>query len=681
MGRPRKYDDKAEGYAAQNARRKRERLSVRRHFIGVDGEGIGRDPHRYVLLGVGDSQVSDENGLEFETIMEFLWERYLQNRDAVFAGFFLGYDFTQWFRSLPENRARMLLTSEGIAKRARREHNELGPFPVEYQGWQFDILGNKRFKLRRGDSGDHGWMYVNDAGPFFQTSLLAAIDPDKWSEPIVSADEYAAVEAGKGKRDSAALDSDMRRYNALENDILGRLLSRLETGLRSADVKLNRTQWFGPGQAAQKWMGNVKVPTGAQVAEVTPDWALKAAGGTYFGGWFEIFAHGHVGDAWEYDINSAYPHIASRLPCLIHGKWREMASRTAPIDDPNKLQLVNAHVKGRGQYIGAMLHRLPDGNIIRPQETGGWYWADELHAAINAGLVDDISVRRRIYYQPCDCPPPMRGLAELYKKRLEVGKDTPEGKALKLVYNSVYGKLAQTIGNPKYGNKIYASLITSGCRTMILDAIATHSGGENDVVMVATDGIYFRREHPGLIVGDALGQWSRARKKNLTLFKPGVYWDDSTREAIAAGEKASFKARGVNAAEFGKSLEAIDATFAEWPNLSSYGLEVRDAFPAVTFQSSFGMVTALQALRRNSWDTAGLVYSPTATQDSDPAVKRRGIHYDPGTGLWRSLPHLRGPMIESKPYDGHPDDWVDPEMFGITPDGNVWDTWTAMLKE
>lgn len=676
MGRPRKYDDKAEGYAAQNQRRKRERLAVHRQFVGVDGEGVGRDPHRYVLLGIGSEQVSDPTGLDFETIMGFLWEQYLANRDAVFAGYFLGYDFTQWFKSLPEERARMLLTSEGKAKRARKVAHHLGPFPVEYRGWEFDILGNKRFKLRKNDTGNVGWLYVNDAGPFFQTSLLAAIDPSKWDEPIVSADEFARVEAGKSKRDSASLDSDMRRYNSLENDILARLLSRLESGLRSADVKLNRTQWFGPGQAAQKWMGGVKLPTGAEVKTVTPDTAMRAASDTYFGGWFEIMAHGHVGDAWEYDINSAYPHIASRLPCLIHGQWKEHTSREMISLEPGHLGMVHAHVKGDGRYIGAMLHRLPDGNIIRPQETSGWYWIDELHAAMNAGLIDSITVHRTITYQPCGCRPPMRGLAGLYDKRLAVGKDSPEGKAYKLVYNSVYGKLAQTIGEPKFGNKIYASRITSGCRTMILDAIATHPGGENDVLMVATDGIYFRSPHPHLLVGDALGQWSRSRKSNLTLFKPGVYWDYQTREAIRRGEKASFKARGVNAAEFGKSLAGIDVAFRTWKPGRG-----RPEFPAVTFQSEFGMVTALQALRRNSWDTAGLVYSPTATQDSDPAVKRRGIFHDPHANIWRSLPHLRGPVIESKPYDGKPEDWVDPEMYGVTPDGNVWDQWAELFKE
>lgn len=675
MGRPRKYDDKAEGYAAQNARRKRERLAAGRQFIGVDGEGIGRDPHRYVLLGVGDAQISDTGGLDFHTIMDFLWGEYLGNPAAVFAGFFLGYDFTQWFKTLPEERARMLLTSEGKAKRARKTHQHLGPFPVEYKGWEFDILGNKRFKLRKSDTGDTGWLYINDAGPFFQTSLLAAIDPAKWDRPIVSADEYAAVEAGKAKRDSAVLDTDMRRYNSLENDILARLLSRLETGLRTAGVKLNRTQWFGPGQAAQKWMGGVKVPTRGDVEAAVPEWALKAAAGTYFGGWFEIFAHGHVGDAWEYDINSAYPFIASRLPCLIHGDWREHTSREMRSLEPGQLGLLHAHVRGDGRYIGAMLHRLPDGNIIRPRETSGWFWSDELNAAMDAGLIDSISVHRQITYTPCDCRPPMRGLAGLYDKRLEVGKDSPEGKAYKLVYNSVYGKLAQTIGEPKFGNKIYASLITSGCRTMILNAIATHPGGENDVLMVATDGIYMRNPHPNLPTGDGLGLWSVARKKNLTLFKPGVYWDDSTREAIARKEKPSFKARGVNAAEFGKSLDEIDMAFRAWRPGG------RPDFPAVTFTSQFGMVTALQALRRNSWDTAGLVYSPTATQDSDPAVKRRGIHHDAAANLWRSTPHLRGPMIESKPYDGKPEDWVDPEAYGVTPDGNVWDSWVDMLKE
>src|ERR1043165_4447157 len=81
------------------------------NFIGVDGEGISDgDQHRYVLFGVGQAQLEDPMGLRWDTVFDFLYGLYRPR--TAFVGFYLGYDFTQIFKSLPEDRARMLLTAE-----------------------------------------------------------------------------------------------------------------------------------------------------------------------------------------------------------------------------------------------------------------------------------------------------------------------------------------------------------------------------------------------------------------------------------------------------------------------------------------------------------------------------------------------------------------------------------------
>src|ERR1700722_8642439 len=310
-------------------------------FIAVDGEGITLPDgeHRYVLLGVGDQRVTDPAGLSFEACCEFLWEQFLANRQPgtkiAYVGFFLGYDFIQMFRSLPEERARCLLTTEGRLSRVRRTNAYLGPFPVRYGTWEFDILGNKRFRLRKhskdcsliitsyGDCscGSAAWMNICDTGPFFQKAFLKVINPKEWDDPVVTPEEYAIIKEGKAKRTTAQLDNDMVRYNALENAILPRVLSRLDEGFRSLGIKLNPDQWYGPGQAAQAWLTGRAI-TAEQLWDVTPSAVLESARESYFGGWFEIMVHGTVqGISYEYDINSAYPYIISTLPCLEHGKW------------------------------------------------------------------------------------------------------------------------------------------------------------------------------------------------------------------------------------------------------------------------------------------------------------------------------------------------------------------------
>jgi hypothetical protein len=724
MARPRKWDTDAERRTAQDDRRKAERQRHDVHFIGIDGEGTGRwRDHKYVLLGVGNEQVAEPTGLGFTQIMSFLYSQYTENPTSAFVGFFLGYDFTQWFRSLPEQRARMLLTDQGKARRARKIAPQLGPFPVEYEGWEFDILGMKRFKLR--ETGKTGWMYINDAGPFFQASLMSVIDPKKWDEPIVTEDEYAILEEGKRRRDTANLDTGMRRYNALENTVLARLMGRLNLGLVEAGIRLRKNQWFGPGQAAQAWLGQIGAPTGEVVraafaadgtVRVLPgrrerlslvsggkpssqaknrtndrtsgeDELLDAIRGSYYGGWFELFAHGLIpGITWEYDINSAYPHIISRLPCVLHGTWERRGPALHDSDlhgtgSGHTLDLFHARVRGTDRRIGTMLHRRPDHAILRPWQTAGWYWGTELAAAFRAGIIDDANIDQSWHYTGCDCRPPMRGIAGLYEQRRRAGKNTSAGKAYKLVYNSVYGKFAQSTGEPKFGNGLYASLITSGCRTMILDAIATHPKGTHGVVMVATDGVYFTSPHPHLEVGPELGSWEQATHSNLTLFKPGVYWDDATRERIAAGHDPAFKARGISARAFAASLSDIDSHFAGWPDRFP---EERDPdgpragwYPKITFQSGFSMITCQQALQRGKWFLAGAVSDQKLTQDADPITKRHSGYYEDGIYWSRPYPD-GGPEIESTPYDrrfGQPD----PDEYGINDDGSVKDQWAKLI--
>jgi DNA polymerase type B, organellar and viral len=657
-------------------------------FVGVDGEGVTfwegcltgksdlRRVHRYVLLGVGDRQIENPDGLGWEECFEFLWSQF-RTGSVAYVGFFLGYDFVQMLRGLREERARMLLTTEGRGKRQPRSDKRRMPFPVECNGWEFDILGSKRLRIR--PVGEKRWMKICDTGPFFQKSFLSVINPGNWSQPIVTEEEYDDIKRNKGRRSVAYLDDDMRRYNNLENTILSRVLGALESGFQELGISLSPGQWFGPGQAASAWLKGRAI-TAERLAGVVPTGALEAARQSYFGGWFEIMAHGLVpGTTWEYDINSAYPAVISKLPCLEHGEWIH-DYYVLPHDAP--FALVRARVHGTDPFVGAMLHRDDSGNITRPHDTEGWYWQHELQAAVRAGIIDaNYQVTESWQYFPCDCPPPLREVQDIYDLRLRVGKKTPLGIACKLVPNSLYGKFAQSIGTPEYGNPVYASLITATTRAMILDAIASHPGGTSQVLMVATDGVYFRTPHPSLPCSNALGQWDSARKENLCLFKPGVYWDDATRENIRQGEAPVFKARGVNARDFGSQLESVDDQF----HRMALHRPSRIEWPAVTFPVSFAMVSGLQALQRNNWALAGtLVNEPTNRQSSDPSMKRSTWYWD--GDLLRSRPSENEPCTPSVPYEkrfGMADPWSDEskEENGISPEGYPGDIVNEVLHD
>jgi hypothetical protein len=653
-------------------------------FVMVDGEGIGngRD-HKYVLLGVGDRQREWPDGVKnIIEIFDFLYATFTEKPDAVYAGFFLGYDFNMWLRLLPRERAWLLLSAEGKAKRARNTRSHLAPFPVEFCGYEFDILGMKRFKLK--PKAESKWMYICDAGPFFQTSFLIAIDPRNWNKPVVTAEEYAAIKQGKERRDSAVLDDEMRYYNRLENEVGARLMKRLELGLSHANVSLKKQQWFGPGQAAQAWMRlNNKLDRTTKAIRSHKSHLINAAIATYYGGWFELPVHGHIpGLTYEYDINSAYPFIASQLPCLC-GKW-EHGTRSPK----NGLSMVRVIVWGKDRYLGPLPYRREDGRVLRPRYTEGWYWWHEILAAKRAGLISEITCLEYYTYSGCPHPPPLKQLNGLYESRLRIGKDTPEGKAFKILYNSVYGKLAQSEGEPVFGNPFYASLITAGCRVMVLEAITTHPLRSSAVVMVATDGIYFTAPHPQLDsrVSQKMGEWSKSIHSNLCVFKPGIYWDDDARTAIARGEKPAFKSRGISAADFAESIAEVDKLFNQWGEKWLPGMPPgRDDWPCVSFKARFTQTSVRQALQWTEEiepipkkiaiykNLAGAVHeNKTLVQDSWPGVKRnpQRIYYD--GRLWRSQPWDGGPhWSPSTPYNKRFGMVDDTEGFSqlVTPDG------------
>jgi len=737
-------------------------------------------PHIYVLLGCGDQRREWPNGLTKATeAFEFLYSCFLEHPTAAFVGFFLGYDFDQILKHLPRDRANMLIN--GSDKRARTKSGlNHKPFPVRFAGWEFDMLGEKRlqirpqacdcveFSMRKCEHAQAEWMYICDTGPFFQKSLLAAIDPDDWDKdtPVVSAEEYAIIEAGKGNRANANLDDDMRRYNALENEVLSRLMTRVNEGFVKVGIRLRKNQWFGPGQSAQNWMSNRdncptlpeitehvrSLPAGMELSFKTftrekpksnlsqyvtffdeyyilageydtwqasvsalpedrkfwsyvdrktkldvPRGILDAYIASYYGGWFELFMHGHIpATVYEYDLNSAYPYVIANLPCWCEkGEYVKGRGTPAPLDHSwlfdrtrfrtdTVIRLCHVKVRGNNPFMGGLPHRLDAGFIQHPTVNFGWFFQHEIDMAIAAGLISDIEYLEWIEHRPCGHVNPMMKTADLYQERLNHGKDSVLGKSAKLTYNSEYGKLAQSQGQPKFANPIYASLITSGCRALILDAIATHPSGKGAALtaMIATDGVYFMEPHTlidaeiatqplnkkGKHEDTRLGYWGRAEKTGMTLFKPGVYWDDKTRALIADGRDPRFKARGISAKYFGRVLGEVDDKFSDLDPNGTFSNAVametgrtRNEWPEQTFSGGFSQVSVKDALNRTRGNSenvgkyyalAGRVTSgQELKQSADPSTKRQaiGAYFDAEYKVWRTPP-ITAIGGESVPY-------------------------------
>lgn len=642
------------------------------HFIPLDGEAVWHDgKFNYCLLSVGENSIYTDGSKELTLIeiFTFLYNQFLNipkkfpEEKIAFVGFFLSFDFTHWFKQLPEERAAMLLTREGIAKRQRQVAPHLGPFPVDWNGWEFDLLGFKRLKLRphvsRGTKNPNKWLYICDAGAFFQTSLLNAARPDKWSPGLIDQADYDLCVKGKALRGEGGMNRELIEYNLAENRILQAMLHEYEIGIDHIGIRLNSNQWFGPGQCSSKWLGTTNTPLNKTIADIIPEECIRAGQASYYGGRFEVFQHGHIPDiTYEYDINSAYPAAMRELPNIIDGEWthkRHSRSHKLPTLKPGQIALYFGGFghKKTGYYdyhpIGALPHRTEQGRIYYPSYVLGWYWHHEIESGARLGAIEEMNIKESWTFTPNTNERPLAAIATLYEERLRIGKDTPEGKAMKLVYNSAYGKMAQSVGLPKFANPFYASLITSLCRTKILDAVASHPRGVDDLVMIATDGVYFRSEHPGLAISSQLGEWDKAEKHHLTTFLPGIYWDDKTRVAIRDGKTVAMKSRGISSDDLATRLDELDQLFADKLNDDSI------SYPSLEIPIRFTYLSLRQALiGRNDdgtskWALAGVPMSGKFRKiNSTPKTKRNlatRVHGD--TLRYGCLPFDGEP---SKPY-------------------------------
>lgn len=652
-----------QGYKSYNAERMREtRANALPHFIGFDGEGIGRGKHhRYVLMssfdknGEGEHYVAQDvsRGIQWDEAFEFLYGQFRQWPRASFVGFFLGYDFNKILATLPLKAARSLLTREGKAarkiptKNQRRQYNA-----VKVGRWEVDILGMKRLSIRPRPDGctcyeqrlkchhkQNKWMHICDSGPFFQMSFLAVLNRDNWVQDPdgwpVSQAEYDIILEGKNRRAVARLDRKMKDYNRLENIVLCRVMERLAGGFHAVGIKIAKDQWYGPGATASKWLQMKGIPKRAQLrkgdAPLVPKWFSDICHFSYFGGWFEIFSHGLIrGTSYNYDINNAYPYAATKLPhvcgeCQYHRGQGDY-------NGTGEYVLLSATVFSNGDRIGSVPYRTKDGSILRPRVSKGWYWRHEIDAARRAGLVKKVMVSEWAEFLPCSHPKPLTDIQQLYNLRIKVGKASAQGLAIKLNNNSIYGKFAQSVGSAPYNNWFYASYITSHCRTQILDAIATHPNKADSVLMVATDGVCFDSPHTGLLLSKKLGEWDDSEYNELVLFKPGVYWHKEGKDALI-----KVKSRGVPRDEFAKACEEAETLFRAFSYRQMYPdfilktwelgdaiIQLSEAWPIFTVPVNFRMRTCKQALNEGNWEGAGEVLEAIElTQDSDPQSKRR----------------------------------------------------------
>lgn len=478
-------------------------------FVGVDGEGGNIDGlHKYLLLRAGNDAIEEPGGLSMSQSLGFLAD--LPSTSRIYVSFAFDYDVTMMLRQASSNRW------ERLFNRAGRERLKDGVptgqyYPVEFGDFEVDYMPRKEFKVRR--KGETKYTVIHDVFTFFQSSFVKALK--KWFPEDKYADAIERIAIGKEQRhDFGAVTEDEREYNILEIKMLESLMSRFRDMCFELDIFPRK--WQGPGNLVTAVFRREGMPRRRDI--VVPSEVLQAANDGYVAGRFECRTYGEIDQhVWQYDINSAYASYYRELPCLLHGEWRR--SKRVPPSGHGLYRVTFNHPSGLAW--NTLPVRSETGTILFPKEGTGWYWTNELRVAQKYGC--ELTIHDGFNYVPhCGCEP-FDWVYQLYDMRADVGKESGKGKVLKIVLATIYGKVAQSVGNPPYSNPIWAGLITSSCRAKLIDATLSVDRGRH-VHMLATDGLFSTSPIASLPVGKNLGEWELTEHDNMFIVQSGVYF-------------------------------------------------------------------------------------------------------------------------------------------------------------
>lgn len=486
-------------------------------FIAFDGEGVTFDvpmthshgiyseqgevffdytpqPQPYVLLANSKGgRIISEQGLRTTLILDYLLQTKQQYPRSIFVGFSINYDINQWLKDVPEDYLWILHDTNKV---------RIGNYFIKW-------LPRKMFTVRHG----HQTCTIYDVFGYFQSSFLDACrkylgkdDPD-----------LSIIERGKDARDLftfSEMDDFIIPYNDTELKMLVKMMNILRDDFHGANIFPG--QWYGPGAVANMVLKKRNIES--CMNKKLPEEILDASQTAYAGGRFEHFGLGrHQGTVYEYDIHSAYPAAATHLPDLSGGTWETVESYEPGSFGVYYIDYLSPRGYGdnRPQPLFCRSH---DGRISYPRQVQGWYWSPE------AALCADY-VRYGYVYRPWTTQRPFSFIKEMYdQRRLLKFQGSSTERALKLILNSIYGKLAQQIGGkngpPVWHQLEWAGYITSYTRAKIYEAILKDPEA---IIAAETDAVFSIRPLD-LPLTDELGDWEKKEFKEIVYLQSGFYY-------------------------------------------------------------------------------------------------------------------------------------------------------------
>jgi hypothetical protein len=629
------------------------------HFIAVDGEGVNSADKNFYFTNSEDVEILSEyqayvllcassgehlhidRGISTQDALTWLCDLGASHVGATFIIFGGGYDINMWMRDLAFKDLLWLRTYTNMTAEERHNNRDKKPTTPIYKIndknilFELEWLPRKEFKCIRyevyikngkwdycrdskGKKINTGTFHMYDTMGFFQCKFVKALEQYNL---LPSDSEFLCnMKDARGQFEKYPIETIIQ-YCKLECTLLVKLLEKIDFYLNHPEIDLQLKRWDGAGSIASAMLKKYEVKNHI---EQLPEQVLKPALHAFSGGRIELVQYGHIeGDdcVYDYDINSAYPHIMAGLPSLRGGQWIHSKNEIA-----SKFALIHIKWDLKGQRIFPFFYRDQFGTIIYPKIGEGWYWLPEYEAYLlnKDKYKGDVQVLEVWNFFPVNDEKPFAFIPPMAKQRL-LWKQAKEGQhvVVKLGLNSCYGKTAQQIGggyNPKtkettlppYHNIAWAGYITSATRAKLFDAAMQDP---HSVVMFATDGLFTTKKRD-LPLSSNLGEWELSTVKSFTACQAGVYWFDN-------GKVSMQKSRGFEAGSITEEM-----TLSGWLNRLTQLEGVSKKF------ITFGMIATAQhddTIENNMKRLCGwekrerlLALSPKNTKrQTDPKMKNK----------------------------------------------------------
>lgn len=598
-----------------------------KRFLGIDGEGRNRPeaidekgrsytPQDYYLIAASDadgkytySDVALAGRITTERALEFILKL---PADFTIAGFSLGYDLTKWLSDVPTDVMERLYHPDLRHTKDVDNRNGMNPAPVYWNGYALNWQGPKFTVRRAADKKGKSARTVWDVYRFFQKSALAS-----YTDWLPTDPDLELVKEGKlrrGTEDKPDPKVELR-YCLAECRMLAAMMEKLRSAAEEANYPLR--QWFGAGSVASAMVKHHSV---TDHIKEEPSEVARAVNEAYYGGRFEISAHGPIKHpVHEYDLCSAYPAATLTLPCLVHASWER--SHTSKLHDGLSLVQVEWDCADPPVRWGPFPVRVL-GHIVFPLRGFGWYWSSEVAAAIQLYGRKRVRVCQSWRLIPGCGERPFSWVPDAYAKRLEWGKSGP-GVVLKLGLNAMYGKFAQRIGSRPFFSETWAGMITAWTRSKLLDAIRL--AGQDSIIATATDAIYSLNELPIETPGKPLGGWEyKAHPDGFFLPRSGVL--------IPYKSDGEAKARGLSRKTVKELLPEFEQAWQANGSSGKVAVEMR------AFLGNLSAVKAKDQGRRGCW------YNRIVELQFNPLPKRNPA-LTVVEGIARSYPVIEMPRL------------------------------------